>query len=93
MAFILKGYNIIIDPHIIKVYGIKNYIEVGGIIRSSGGICEILSVIFAFYLENHFYGDKNTMYKFMYIFSGVSNIISLILGLFEGDEKFNYENE
>jgi hypothetical protein len=90
MAFILKGYNIIIDPHIIKVYGIKNYIEIGGIIRSSGGICEMLSVIFAFYLENHFSGDKNSIYKFMYIFSGICNLISLILGLFEGDEKFDY---
>ena len=92
MAFILKGYNTIIEPHLIKVYGLKNYIEVGGIIRSSGGICEILSIILAFYLENYFYGDKNTIYRFMYIFSGICNIISLILGLFEGDEKFKYED-
>ena len=92
MAFILKGYNTIIDPHIIKVYGLKNYIEAGGIIRSSGGICEIMSVILAFYLENHFSGDKNYIYKYMYTFSGICNTISLILGLFEGDEKFNYEN-
>ena len=91
MAFILRGYNIIIDPHIIKVYGINNYIEIGGIIRSSAGICEIFSVILAFYLENSFSGDKNKVYKLMYIISGCFNFISLILGIFEGDDKFNYE--
>ena len=90
ISFILSGYNIIIDPHIIKVYGITNYIEIGGIIRSSGGVCEILSVIFAFYLENNFSGNKNLVYKFMYIVSGFFNLISLVLGLFESDDKFNY---
>lgn len=92
MAFILRGYNIIIDPHIIKVYGIRNYIEIGGIIRSSGGLCEILSVVFAFYLENNFLGDKNYIYKLMYIITAFFNLISLILGLFEGNDKFKYEN-
>ena len=90
MAFILRGYNIIIDPHIIKVYGIHNYIEISGIIRSSGGICEILSVIFAFYLENHFSGNKNYVYTCMYIIAGFFNLISLVLGIFEKDDKFSY---
>ena len=91
MAFILRGYNIIIDPHLMKVYGMENYIEISGIIRSSAGICEMLSIIFAFYLENNFTGDKNYVFKIMYIISGCFNLISLILGLFETDEKFNYD--
>ena len=91
MAFILRGYTIIIDPHIIKVYGIRNYIEIGGVIRSSAGLCEIISVVFAFYLENNFSGDKNYVYKVLYIISGSFNLISLVFGLFEGDDKFNYD--
>ena len=91
MAFILRGYNIIIDPHIMKVYGIENSIEIGGIIRSSGGINEILSVIFAFYLENNYSGNKNYVYKLMYIISGCFSLVSLVLGLFENDEKFDYD--
>ena len=90
VSLILRGFNIIIDPHIIKIYGIKNYIEIAGIIRSSSGICEILSVIFAFFLENSFSGDKNYIYKLMYIVAGCLNLISLFLGFFENDEKFNY---
>jgi hypothetical protein len=91
MVFILRGYNIIIDPHIIKVYGIDNFIELGGYIKLSTGISEILCIIFVFYLENHISGNKDTIYKFMYIISGIFNFISLILGVFETDEKFDYE--
>ena len=36
VSFILSGFNIIIDPHIMKIYGMENYIEIGGVIRSSG---------------------------------------------------------
>jgi hypothetical protein len=90
--FILRGYNIIIDPHIMKVYGIKNYIEIGGFVKASGGISEILCIIFVFYLENNFSGDKDFIYKIMYIISGIFNLISLILGVFEGDDEYNYKN-
>ena len=92
ISFVLNGFNIIIDPHMMKVYGMENYIEIGGVIRSSAGICEIASVIFAFYLENNYSGSKDYVYNFMYIFSGCTGIISLLLGIFETDEKFNYYN-
>ena len=90
MAFILRGYNIVVYPHILKVYGVENSIEIGGIIRSSEGICEILSIILAFYIENNFSGNKTYAFKLMYIISGCCNLISLILGLSESDDKFNY---
>ena len=92
ISFALNGFNIIIDPHMMKVYGMENYIEIGGVIRSSAGICEIASVIFAFYLETNYYGSKDYVYNFMYILSGCTGIISLFLGIFETDEKFNYYN-
>ena len=90
MSFILRGYNIVVYPHILKVYGVENSIEIGGIIRSSEGICEILSIILAFYIENNFSGNKTYAFKLMYIISGCCNLISLILGLSESDDKFNY---
>ena len=92
MAFILSGFNIVLDPHIMKVYGMDNFIEIGGIIRSSGGFSEMFTIIFAFYLENYFSGNKNYVYKIMYSIFGFSNIIALILGLLETDEKFNYND-
>ena len=92
ISFILNGFNIIIDPHMMKVYGMENYIEIGGVIRSSAGICEIASVIFAFYLENNYSGSKNYVYNFIYMISGCTSLISLFLGIFENDEKFDYYN-
>ena len=74
-----------------KVYGIENYIEISGIIRAFEVICEMLSAIFAFCFENNFSADINYIFKIMYIISGCFNLISLILGLFETDEKFNYD--
>ena len=92
MSFVLAGFYILLDPHIMKVYGMDNFIEIGGIIRSSGGFSEMFTIVFAFYLENYFSGNKNYVYKIMYYISGSFNIISLILGLFETDEKFNYND-
>ena len=92
MSFVLAGFYILLDPHIMKVYGMDNFIEIGGIIRSSGGFSEMFTIIFAFYLENYFSGNKNYVYKIMYYISGCFNIISLVLGLFETDEKFNYND-
>ena len=92
MSFVLAGFYILLDPHIMKVYGMDNFIEIGGIIRSSGGFSEMFTIIFAFYLENYFSGNKNFVYKIMYYISGCFNIISLVLGLFETDEKFNYND-
>ena len=73
-----------------KIYGIENYIKIGGIIRSSEGICEIFSIIFAFYLENNFSGIKDKVYRNMYSISGLFSLISLLIALFENDDKFNY---
>lgn len=92
VAFSLNGFNVIIDPHLMKVFGMENFVEICGVIRSSSGIAEIFSVILAFYLENYFTGSKDNAYKWMYFISGLSGLISFVLGLFESDEKYNYNS-
>lgn len=89
-AFCLNGFNIIIDPHLMKVFGLENFVEICGVIRSSSGFSEIFSVILAFYLENYFIGSKDYVFKMMYFISGLFGFISFVLGLFESDDKFNY---
>ena len=88
VAFIFNGFNIIIGPHIMKIFGIDIYTEISGIIGCSVGISEIFCVIFAFYLENNSSLDKNFTFRLMYGFSGILNVISIIFGLFEKDDKF-----
>ena len=90
VAFVLNGFNVIIDPHLMKIFGMENFVEICGVIRSSSGISELFSVLLSFYLENYFTGSKDNAYKWMYFISGFSGLVSFVLGLFESDEKFNY---
>jgi hypothetical protein len=69
-----------------KVYGMENFIEIWGIIRSSRGISEILGIILNFALNN-----KNDIYKIIYGFTGFFSLISIGLGFYENESKFNYE--
>lgn len=89
ISFILTGYKIIIESYITKIYDIGNYIKIG-IIRSCAGLSEILSSGLAFYLQNIFSGNINYVFKLMYIISGCSNLISLVIGLYEIDDKSRY---
>ena len=90
IAFIYNGFNIVLGPHVMRVFGIEIYSEIGGIIGSSVGISEIICVIFAFYLENYFSGNKNSAYHLMYFISGCLSLISMALGFFEKVDKFKY---
>ena len=86
VSFAYNGFNIIFDSHIMKVYGMENFIEIWGIIRSSRGISEILGIILNFALNN-----KSDIYKIIYGFAGCFSLISLGLAFYENESKFNYE--
>ena len=91
-SFIITGFNIIIDPFIMKVYETENFVEISGFVRSASGIAEIFSIFLAFYLENYMTENKGYAYKSMYFVSGFSGFISFILGIFINDDKFNYND-
>ena len=90
IAFLFNGFNIVLGPYIMSIYGIDIYSEIGGIIGSSAGISEIICVVFAFYLENYFSGNKDSAYRLMYFISGGFSLISMFFGFFEKDDKFKY---
>ena len=86
VSLVDNGFNILLDSHIMKVYGMENYLEISGIIRGSGRISEIFAIIFYFLLKNN-----SNVYKIIYGFIGVFSLISLTFGLFETEDKFNYD--
>ena len=90
LSFIFNGFNIIFGPHVMKIYGIDMYSEIGGTLATSFGIGEIICVVFAFYLENYFSGNKDTAYHYMYFISGTLSLFSMCFGFFESDDKFKY---
>ena len=87
ISFIYNGFNIIFDSHIMKVYGMDYFIEIWGVIRASGAIIQIFGIIFNFSLD-----IKSPGYRIIYGITGVFSLISLGLGLFEKDDKFDYNN-
>ena len=86
-SFVFSGFIVIFDVHIMNVYGMQNYNHIWGLVRASGGISEIFGIIFNFTLES-----DNSVYKIIYGIIGFFNLFSLFLGLFETDDKFNYNN-
>ena len=52
MNFILGGHIAILPPHYMKVFGMKYYVEIGGVIGLATVIMGPLCSFFAFFLEN-----------------------------------------
>jgi hypothetical protein len=86
VSFIFNGFNIIFDSHIMKVYGRDNYSHINGIVRSSGGLSEILAIFFKFGLKWDSLG-----FKIAYFATGLLSLLSLIIGIFEADDIFDYD--
>ncbi len=91
MNFIVGAYCQIIYPHYMKVFGMKYYIEVSGIIGLSNAILSPLCSVFAFCIEKYI-ENKDFAYKIIFNSSAGLGAMSFILGLFESEEEFNYDN-
>ena len=76
-------------PHIMKVFGMKYFIEIGGIINFGVGITNTLSSVFAFFI-NVYLNNSDLSYAIMFIVSGGLACIAVFLGLFENEEEFKY---
>jgi len=87
VSFVSNGFNVIFDSHIMKIYGMDNFIIIWGVIRISSGISEIIGIYCNFNLEEFSY-----VYKIIYSITGIFNLISSFLGLLEGEDKFNYDD-
>ena len=87
VAFVFSGFNVIFDRHIMNVYGREIYIEIWGIIRGFGGISEIFGIIFNFTLD-----EFSFIYKIVFFIFGCLNIVSLVLGIAEKEDKINYKD-
>lgn len=84
-SFVSNGFNVIFDSHIMKVYGLKNFITMWGVIRASAGVSQIFGIIFNFALEKNSY-----IYEIIFAITGLFSLISACLGLFEKEDKFDY---
>ena len=79
-------------PHIMKVFGMKHYIEVSGVFGFSIIIITTVSSAFAYIIESFFKNNMEFGYKIMFVTAGILSFVSLILGLQEEDTPFDYQS-
>lgn len=78
-------------PHIMKVFGMKYFIEIGGLIIFSSGISSAISAVFAFLVDLFLKDNPLLSYLIIFMVAGGLSAISAILGFFEDDTKFEYD--
>ena len=99
--FLFGGYLAAFPPHYMKVFGMKYYVEIGGIIGLASLIMGPISAFFSFFIENSVGTSagqseqeskdaKLFAYKIIFNSGGVLNVISIIIALFESDDEFDY---
>jgi MFS family permease len=89
MNFVLGGYIAVLPTHYMKVFGMKYYVEVGGVVGFANVIMGPICAFFAYFVENGV-ADKIFAYRIIFITGAAMNIVSLVLSLFESDEEFDY---
>ena len=85
-SFVNNGIFALNDPHYMKVFGMKHFIEISGIIGLSGVIMGPICSIFAFSIEQSFKDNLDGVYKYMFIVSSLLYIVDIILSFFETED-------
>ena len=91
---IFTGKMSITGPHYMKVFGLKYYIEIGGVIGLSRVFMSPLCTIFIFLFETYLASPdgkeiNETPYLILFVTTGLLNAVAAILSLFETEEEFS----
>ena len=91
---VFAGKMSITSPHYMKVFGLKYYIEIGGVIGLSRVFMSPLCTVFIFLFETYIAAPEgkeevsDTPYFILFITTGLLNVIAAILSMFETEEEF-----
>ena len=85
-SFAFHGSFTLNEPHYMKVFGMKHFIEIAGIVGLASVIMGPIISIFAFAIEKNFQDNLDTAYKFMFLSGASLNIVDVVLSLFESDD-------
>lgn len=91
-SIIMSGFMSASHLHILKVYGIKYSLEIGGVIGIFGGVFNILNALLSFIISKFYHTGEELQfaYRFIYISGIFICSIGLYLSLKEKDDKFIY---
>ena len=85
-SFAYHGSFTLNEPHYMKVFGMKHFIEIAGIVGLASVIMGPIISIFAFIIEKYFKDNLDTAYKFMFLSGASLNIVDVVLSFFESDD-------
>lgn len=88
-SVLLAGLMATIAPHIMKVFGMKYYIEIGGVIAFGFALGTVFSTIVS-YLVTSILNNSKFGFFLMYVIGGGMATVAAVLGLFEDDREFEY---
>ena len=86
------GFVSTINLHILKVYGIKYSIEIGGIIGIFSSVVSILNGILSFIISKFYHTGEELQYayRYLYLFGICFCCLGFLLSLIEKETKFIY---
>jgi MFS family permease len=92
-SVIFSGKMSITGPHYMKVFGLRYYIEIGGVIGLSRVFMSPLCTIFIFLFETYIAAPEGKQvsdipYIILFTVTGFLNAIAAVLSLFETEELF-----
>ena len=85
-----SGYLCLKEYHLIKVFGIDILVDISGVVSLTTGVCVIILTIFTYVIESTL-EQKDLAYLVIFPIFGLFNFLGVILGFFEYDEPFNYD--
>ena len=91
-SLIGSGFIICSRLHILRVYGIKYCLEIGGIIGIFDAIANLLYALLSFIISKYYHTGQELQfaYRFVYIGGIVIGCIGFYFSLFEKEDKFIY---
>ena len=86
------GFTSMMNLHLLKVFGIKYIIEIGGIIGIFSSVFNILIGILSFVISKFYHTGEELQYayRYVYLFGLAFCCLGYFFGLKENDEKFIY---
>jgi MFS family permease len=86
------GILIFLNIHIMNIYKMEYYVHIFGVVSFAYGISLICSSAFSYIIENNS-NDIDLNYAIIFCVGGFMSLISTIFGFYEGENKFEVEQE
>ena len=86
------GFLTVNHLHILRVYGIKYNLEIGGIIGIFSGLFNVSYALLSFIISKFYHTGEELKFAYRFVFIGgiIISSIAFYLALYEKDDKFIY---